>query len=310
MSKRLAVMDLGTNTFHLLVAEAGNNGFVQVDKDYEPVKLGEGGINQGTIKPDAYQRGISAMQRFANKIINNGVDNARVKALATSALRSASNGQQFVDEVKNQTGISIEIINGDKEAEYIYYGVKASGALTDDTSLVLDIGGGSVEFIICNQHQIFWKQSFEIGAVRLKDKYCTEDPISPSSVAELHAYLQVKLEPLFTAARQYPVKRLIGSAGSFETFAAIIERINQTGIDLETIKCYDFNLDEFTIMTDRLIASTQEERLAMKSIIPLRINTIVVASLITRFVLAKAQINEVAMCAYSLKEGVMAVMMD
>src|ERR1700743_1392337 len=127
MDNRFAVMDLGTNTFHLLIAEGDIDNFREVVHQHIAVKIGEGGINKGIITPAAFERGLNTMRSFQKEIEANGVQ--QVKAIATSALRSASNGNDFIKQVKAETGIHIEIINGDREAEYIYQGVKATNIL-------------------------------------------------------------------------------------------------------------------------------------------------------------------------------------
>src|SRR4051812_33886299 len=115
MSKRFAVMDLGTNTFHLLIAEANLNDIHEIVRRQVAVKLGEGGINNNIILPGAFERGISTMKDFSKQMKDFHVD--QVKAIATSALRNASNGFEFIDRVKTETGIEIEVVDGNKEAD-------------------------------------------------------------------------------------------------------------------------------------------------------------------------------------------------
>jgi exopolyphosphatase/guanosine-5'-triphosphate,3'-diphosphate pyrophosphatase len=161
------------------------------------------------------------MEKFHQNMVR--YDVGEVKAIATSALRSTSNGPDFIEQVKQKTGIAIEVIDGDREAAYIYKGVKASGCLSNDNTLIIDIGGGSVEFIICDQDHISWKQSFEIGAARLMDKFHHDDPITAEAISNLQAYLDHVLAPLFQATQNVSIQKLIGSSGAFETFAEVIE---------------------------------------------------------------------------------------
>ena len=155
---RIAIIDLGTNTFNILIVKV--NSAKTPTKLYQSkisVKLGEGGINKNFIEPVPFQRGIEAMKTYKDIMQRNAVD--KVFAFATSAIRTASNGNEFVTKVKEETGIEVTMISGDKEAELIYYGVRNALELTDDNSLIIDIGGGSTEFIIANKNKIFWKQS-------------------------------------------------------------------------------------------------------------------------------------------------------
>ncbi|WP_345330155.1 exopolyphosphatase [Mucilaginibacter defluvii] len=304
MNKRVAVMDLGTNTFHLLITQGGINDYTVLEHEHIAVRIGEGGINKGTIQPEAFARGLATMQQFSRLIDKHHVD--RVRAIATSALRNAGNGQDFISQVKELTGIQIEIINGDTEAGLIYEGIKASGCLSANNTLIMDIGGGSVEFILGNNEGIIWKQSFEIGAARLMDKFHKTDPIPQASIVELNAYLEEKLQPLFDAVDQHKVDTLIGSSGAFETFTELIEKPKKKDFRLKDIRNYSFSTGELISVTDAVIASSHRDRASNQAIIPVRVDMIVVASLITRFVMQKLNINNVAMSTYSLKEGVLA----
>ncbi|MGF7039155.1 exopolyphosphatase [Mucilaginibacter lappiensis] len=308
MTKRVAIMDLGTNTFHLLIAEGTVNNYHEIVHYHEAVKLGEGGINKGYILPEAFERGIKTMQQFQDQIKANQVQ--EIRAIATSALRSASNGNDFINEVKAKTGIGIEIINGEQEAGLIYKGVKISGCLSDQNSLIMDIGGGSVEFILGNVDNIIWKQSFEIGAARLMDLFHRTDPIPPASIEALNLYLEDSLPDLFSAVTGHQVDTLIGSSGAFETFAEVIETEKGNPFDLKTTKNYSFDEEELLTQTNKFVQSTHLQRAANKAIIPVRVDMIVVASLITRFIMHKLEIHKVLMCTNSLKEGVLAGMLD
>ena len=300
-------MDLGTNTFHLLIAEGTINDFREIAHEHIAVKLGEGGINKDVIVPEAFERGMATMKRFKNDIDKNNVQDTR--AIATSALRNASNGQGFIDKVKQETGIAIEIIDGNKEAAFIFNGVKTAGLLSAQTSLILDIGGGSVEFIIGNKEGILWKQSFEIGAARLMERFHHTDPIRPAAIEAINLYLEDTLVDLFTAVKENAISNLIGSSGAFETFAELAALKRSDAFDLKNTKNYLFDYEELLTVTDELILSTHAEREANQAIIPVRVDMIVVTSLITRYIIQKLEINNVALCTYSLKEGVLAEMM-
>ncbi len=298
-------MDLGTNTFHLLIAEHHPQKlFTEIRHEYVGVKLGEGGINEGTIKPDAYRRGVDTLINFGRLIKEYGV--TQVKAIATSAMRSASNGPQFIAEVEERAGIRIETISGDREATYIYEGVKASGCIGSQNSLIVDIGGGSVEFILGDDHHIHYKQSFEIGAARLMALFNKTDPISAENINDLHQYLNDKLSPLFAVLRDHTINNLIGSSGAFETFAELIERSKGNDFDLKQTPVYHFEWEDLKNVIKNIVRANHDERAAIKGIIPVRVDMIVVASLLTHYLMDKLKVNDVIMSAYSLKEGVIA----
>jgi len=301
-------MDLGTNTFHLLIAEKAENGFKEILHLTEAVKLGEGGMKDNLIKAEAFERGVKTMELFAEKI--RVKEASKVRAIATSAVRSTKNGNDFINEVKNRTNINIEVIDGLKEAEFIYKGVKSSGILSAEKALIIDIGGGSVEFILCNNEEISWKQSFEIGAQRLRQLFHQIDPITSENTEKLNNYLEEQLQELFLAMKNVEVRHLIGSSGSFETYAEMLEIDKGNPFDIHQIKTYAFQLDDFNRIAAWLKQSSHEERLNKKGIIPLRVDMIVVASLITSFIMQKLEIQKLSMTTYSLKEGVLAEMLE
>ena len=174
----------------------------------------------------------------------------------------------------------------------------------------MDIGGGSVEFILGNENGILWKQSFEVGAARLMDKFHKIDPITPGAIAELNQYLEERLAALFNGVASYDIDHLIGSSGAFDTFAEVIEADKgNNSFDIKKIMNYDFNTGDLINTTDMLIRSSHDERAANKSIIPIRVDMIVVAAIATRFIMEKLNINKVTLSTNSLKEGVVADML-
>nr|MBC7614127.1 exopolyphosphatase [Pseudopedobacter sp.] len=300
-----AVIDIGTNTFHLLVAKVDESKNIQViHKNTIAVKLGEGGVNKGFITDAAYQRGIDALIQFRKELNENGIKD--VFATATAAVRDASNGQDFIDEVLAKADIRINIIDGLKEAEYIYYGAKAAQTLSKDKSLIMDIGGGSVEFIICTEDEVFWKNSYRLGAARLlADYYFTDDSITNESLTEIEYHFSQQLNSLFEAFKQHQPKKLIGTAGSFDSYASMIALKTQTIFDPQKMSSYDFNHKDFEELISKIIKSTHQERVNMEGLIPLRVDMILMASILTRYILEKGNIQEVTTCTYSLKEGLL-----
>ncbi|QNN43354.1 Ppx/GppA phosphatase family protein [Pedobacter roseus] len=300
---RVAVIDLGTNTFHLLIAETAGKELKILYKTNIPVKLGEGRINDNIIIPAAFERGVKCLQNFSHTIAEYQVE--QVRATATSAVRSAENGQDFVNAVKEQAGITIETISGDEEAELIFQGVKLSGAITD-LSLIMDIGGGSVEFILCDTEKLIWKKSYNIGAARLMQQFFKSDPINDGDKNAILFHIQNQLADLFDICEKHQPKVLIGSAGAFETFAELTIRKNNLKADINTIKTFEFNFDDYIEIAGKLLNSTHQERATMPGIIPLRVDMIVIAALITNYVLGRAKINRLRLSTFDLKMGVLA----
>jgi exopolyphosphatase/guanosine-5'-triphosphate,3'-diphosphate pyrophosphatase len=296
----IAIIDLGTNTFHLLIAEINENIPQIIFQETIAVKLGEGGMKDGMINASAFDRGISAIKQFKTSIDHYGV--FQIKAFATSALRSASNSKTFTEKIVKETGIKIEIIDGNREAELIFSGVRAAINMKDQSSLIMDIGGGSVEFIICDQDQIFWKKSFDIGAARLMGQYHKSDPISESNISELHSYLNLVLTDLNTQLSIQKPKQLIGSAGAFETFASMLNPDFKSGFEKPE---FNIDLDKFEKISKFIIGSNHEERAVTAGIPRVRVDMIVVATLLTNYVLSLHEFKTLKLSTYSLKEGVL-----
>ncbi|WP_142603815.1 Ppx/GppA phosphatase family protein [Solitalea koreensis] len=302
---KLAVIDMGTNTFHLLIAEVKNGKLDELYKENIAVKLGEGGINKKIIVPTAFQRGLKAISYFDIKLKEFQVD--QLKAIGTSALRNAANGRAFAEEVQKIIGQKIEVIDGDREAELIYKGVREAVELKSHRSLIMDIGGGSVEFIICDENEIFWKQSFEIGASRLIQKFQLSDPISKQNIKELEDYFSQVLVPLFIAAEETKIDQIIGSAGSFETFTEMIcQHFHHSSLHEKTD--FKFVLSEFDHIYQWLMSSTHTDRILNTAIIAMRADMIVVSAVLTNFVLKKIGAKHMLLSTYALKEGVLAEM--
>lgn len=304
---RVAVMDLGTNTFHLLIAQGTPDDMRVIWHQTEAVKIGEGGINKGIIQPAAFARGVKCMQEFMQHISDSGA--TTIRAIGTSALRNASNGADFIDKVLQKTGIQIEVITGEQEAAFIYKGIAASGCLTEENALIMDIGGGSVEFIIGNRNEVLWKQSFEIGAARLMAMFHKADPIPVQSIKEMSRYLTGALTGLFKAAIEFKPTLLVGSSGAFESFAEVIETESGRPFNPRKVKTYNFDTDDLLGLIERIAKSTHRWRAATKGIIPVRVDMIVSSSLLTIFIMQKLGLVDVSMSTWSLKEGVMAEML-
>lgn len=295
---KVAVIDLGTNTFHLIIADICNGEVTVTYKTNHPVRLGEGRINENLIIEAAFERGLHTLKDFSQLISKHEVE--LVKATATSAIRSAANGPDFVRAAKRHAGIDIDVISGDEEAAYIFEGVRATGVISQ-TSLIMDIGGGSTEFIICNENELLWKKSYNIGVVRLMQAYFHADPINTAEQEAIKTHLDTVLADLKEVLNKYQPRHLIGSAGAFESFASML------AIDLNPHAAPHsaIQLDAYRKLADHLIASTHLERKEMPGLIKLRVDMIVMAVLITDYIIEAAKITELSLSTYDLKMGVL-----
>jgi exopolyphosphatase / guanosine-5'-triphosphate,3'-diphosphate pyrophosphatase len=301
---RVAVIDLGTNTFNLLIADVQQSDFRVVHAGREVVKLGEASINEGRIAEAAYRRGIEAFMNHARVIREKNA--ATVRAFATSAIRDAQNGRQFTDEILQKTGIEIEVIDGEREAELIYLGNRLAVDLRTEAHLIMDIGGGSTEFIIANHERIFWKKSFRLGVARLLEKFKPEDPISAQTITAVRQYLAQELQPLVKALAEYRVNCLVGSSGGFESVVDMIAAAYAREEVVDEKHCYRVSLGDYFNMSQRVVHSTAAERERMGGLIPMRRDMIVLTYLLIDEVVALSGVREFKVSTYALKEGALA----
>lgn len=299
---KIAVIDIGTNTFNLLIASKPRNKLVLNKVTKEFVFLGKGGINKNIIQDDAILRAITTLKEFKALCLEYKVDS--VRAIATSAVRNASNRLSFVQQVLDETSIEIQIINGDTEAKYIYEGARESIDFERKPILLMDIGGGSTEFIICNNQKIFWKRSFEIGAARLFEQYQKSDQITTSEIEEIEDHIEKTLLPLFNTLQEFAINTLVGSSGSFTSFAKIIANKLGKPDDLIKTSNYIFNIKEYNYIHQSILNSTLKQRLHIKGLIKERAPMIVVGTVLVNFLLRRLNIEHFKLARYALKEGV------
>jgi len=299
---RLAVIDCGTNTFNLLIVEFDNQKkYSKIFNTRIPVKLGQGSINEGFIGDEPFKRGVDAMKTFNEEIAKYNV--LKVLAFATSAIRDAVNGKDFVAEVKKQTQIEVVIIDGNREAELIYLGNKEAVTLSNSISLIMDIGGGSNEFILANTSGVLWKHSFPIGAARMLEKFTPSDPITENEIKDINDYMQAQLQPIFEATKHFPPIELIGSSGAFDSIVDMVSgEYDGEGIS-ETKTCYTIDMNNYFQISKRVKNSTLEERKKIKGLVSMRLDMIVISCLMVDFILNSFQIQKMRVSSYSLKEG-------
>lgn len=301
---KIGIIDLGTNTFNLLIAELDDKGgYKPTYRSKVGVKLGEGSFEKKYITEAAMERAFLALEAQITVIKNQYCD--KVLAFATSAVRSASNANDFVSKVKERFGITIHVIDGDREASMIYNGVQLSGALTNENALIMDIGGGSTEFVAANDQEILWKRSYELGVSRLLEKHKPQDPISDSTLKEIEESLESQIGDVFEIAENEGIKTLIGSSGSFDTFSDVISKRIGTYEDTNSVLSLDLSRDILDKYLDELVRSTRIQREAMDGMVAMRVNMIVMSAIFVRLVLNKTNIETVKLSKYSLKEGVL-----
>lgn len=298
--ERKAVIDLGTNTFNLLIAEPDSPSFRIVYHEKLPVLLGMGGINEGYIAEDAMERAKEALSSYVKKARSLGAND--IIGIGTSALRGASNSEDLLRFAKESLGFEIQIVSGIKEAEYIFMGVALSFPF-DKPGLIMDIGGGSTEFVYVKDRSIDWSGSFDIGVSRIYQILDKPDQFDTFLVEKIERIIEEKLGDHLNTIK---TDVLIGSSGTFET---LYEMINERTFP-DTNQGVSIDVAELRETLDWCIISNLEERMNNPWIVPLRKKMLPIAAVKIRTILEKLNIKEVYVSPFSLKEGVFAERFD
>ncbi len=295
-----AVIDLGTNTFNLLVGSVFGDKLEIIYCEKEAVLLGMNGINNGSIAEDAWMRAMQTLFRFKKRCEKHNVE--EIIGFGTSALRDAKNGELFVKEVYENIGIRIHIISGSQEAQLIYRGVRW---LFDfkQAATIMDIGGGSTEFIAANAGGIVDAQSFDIGVSRLYQNLNKRNNLAANDFKFINEYLEARTGRFFEEDRS---TLLIGASGSFETFYEMIFQKKFTAEE----KMVTLPLLPLLDQLNWVIDSRYEDRINHKWIVPMRKKMIPIAAFKIKWIIQKLNADRVLLSPYSLKEGAFGLVGD
>lgn len=297
--KRIAVIDLGTNTFNLLIVDKLDANFVEVFGTKVGVGLGLGGINDNFIREDAIERAVETLLNY--KMICTEYQVADIIAYGTSAIRNAKNQAEFTQRIEREIGIEIRVISGQREAELIYNGVTI-GLAVENPFLIMDIGGGSTEFIIGDKYQLIQSGSFEIGAARIYQAFQFSDPFTIQDCQEIETYLENGVGDFFD---NLTIDQLVGASGSFETFYELLADTSYPSGQYVTLE-----LDALNQQLEKIIFSTIEERERDQRIIPIRKKMAPIAAVKIRWIIRKLSIQTILISPYSLKEGVISELIN
>ncbi|MFE3252613.1 exopolyphosphatase [Streptomyces sp. NPDC059209] len=301
---RVAAIDCGTNSIRLLVADAdpATGELVDLDRRMTIVRLGQDVDRTGRLAPEALERTFAACREYAAVIKEHGVD--RVRFVATSASRDAENRDAFVRGVLDILGVEPEVITGDQEAEFSFTGATkelAGRADLEKPYLVVDIGGGSTEFVV-GSDRVAAARSVDIGCVRLTERHRPADPATPADITALRADISAALD---TAARDVPfgeARTLVGLAGSVTTVAAIA--LGLTAYDSEAIHHSRIPFEVVREITTTLLCSTHAERATIPVMHPGRVDVIVTGALILLTVMERTGAREVVVSEHDILDGI------
>ncbi|MEV0380661.1 Ppx/GppA phosphatase family protein [Nonomuraea sp. NPDC050643] len=308
---RVAAVDCGTNSVRLLVADVGDERLREVERRMEIVRLGQGVDETGRLAPDALERTFKAMRAYRELIDRHGATATRV--VATSATRDAANRQEFVDGVREIFGVEPEVISGAEEAELSFTGAtKGLLCLSPETEvpqgplppyLVVDIGGGSTEFVVGSEHAEA-ALSVDIGCVRLTERHLrgAGDPPSAPALEAVVADIEAALDRV---EAEVPVRRahtLVGLAGSVTTVAGIA--LDLPAYDPERIHHSRLSAEQVHQVTRRLLAMTHGERANVPVMHPGRVDVIGVGALILDRIVRRFAFSQVVVSEHDILDGI------
>lgn len=299
--KRIAAIDLGTNSFHVIIADIYADGsFRSVDELKEMVELAKGGLGK-RLAEDAFARGIQALKKI--KVLCESYHVDRILAYATSAIREAENGGEFIQHSIDEAGIKINAIPGKVEAELIGYAVQHGVHLTHDPVLMVDIGGGSVEFIVANDAQFYFMESKKLGVSRMTDVFRPTDPISEEDVAKLEEHYLNELQDVQNALEKNPTSTIIGSSGTMQNIGLMIATRKGLSVDI-TLNEFSYTAKDFFDFYKEFIALSAEERKQVSGLDTKRIGFINTGVVLVHTLLKNLGIERVRISTQALREGI------
>jgi exopolyphosphatase/guanosine-5'-triphosphate,3'-diphosphate pyrophosphatase len=272
---RVAAIDCGTNSIRLLIADIDGNNFREVVRDMEIVRLGQGVDETGQFHPDAIVRTLTAVDKFAAEIAKRGVE--KIRFCATSATRDATNRHLFVDGVRERLGIELEVISGDEEAALSFAGAIKDLDPSNGPFLVVDIGGGSTEFVF-GTSTVEAARSVNIGCVRMTERHFASDPATAQQIELARTDIQAAIAQAAAVVPITKAKTLVAVAGTATTVAA-------AALDLPEYDRYAIHLSRISAQQTHDAAtmfatSTREQRLALGYMHPGRVDVIAAGSLV------------------------------
>ena len=293
----VAAIDLGTNSFHLVVARpTGNNRFEVLDREKEVVRLGSGSGDMKVLRPDAIERGVATLTRFRRIVDSSG---AELHAVATSAVREASNRNEFLRRAWDEAGVKVDVITGVEEARLIHLGVLQALPVFDHRLLVIDIGGGSTEFVLGRQGEVLDARSLKLGAIRLTERFFGKTPVKRKAVEEARTWVRAALAPGRRMVRHLGgFDVAVGSSGTILNVAEMVHA--RAGRPLRKVGGARFTADEL----DEVVADLVDG-IEVPGLDPKRADIILGGIVVLEQAFRVVGIAEMTVSDNALREGVL-----
>ncbi len=305
----LAAVDMGTNSFHLIIVKLKKDGsFKIIDREKEVIRLGSHeGKNLSLISPDETANAIKILSRF--KKLAQYYD-AKMRAVATSAVRESHNQDEFINAVFKSTGIEVEVIKGHHEAELIYRGAKKALSIENKKVLCIDIGGGSTEFVFGNNGKPVFAESVKIGAVRLSKRFFPDFLITDEAVKECEKYIEDHLSSKHNLQIDEKYDFAVGSSGTIQSVASMINSL-KTNKPIGKLNGFSFSKKELSLIVNLVMSKkTTDERLMIKGMEPKRADIIPAGLLILKKAFELFKLTKITVSEFALREGIILEMLD
>jgi len=304
MKECIAAIDMGTNSFHLIIVQVRKGGaFKIIDREREMIRLGfHKGKSFNVISEGEIETAIDILNEF-NKIAK--FYGAELRAIATSAVREAKNKDAFITKVYQETGIVVEAVDGTKEAELIYLGVLKALNVKTKRILCVDIGGGSTEFLLGDNGQVIFAESIKIGAVRLSKKFFPHHNISPESIRDCEYYISDMIHSKSNLHSHHQFDCVAGTSGTINAAASIIyfRRNNKFA---KSLNDFTFEASElFELTEDVMNCETPVDRLSIQGMEVKRADIIPAGILILKKAFEVFDIKNMTVSENALREGIM-----
>ena len=298
---RIAAIDIGTNSIHMIVVKVRPDlSFEVIDREKDMVRLGAGGLDGRSLTPTAMTAALQTLSKFRRLAESNKVD--EIIAAATSATREAENGGDFIAEASRQTGIRIRVISGTEEARLIHlaagYGVDVGGS----TAVVIDIGGGSVEITLGTATHLTMGKSFKTGVIRLTERFVRTDPLSAHDERRLIKYLNREMGAYVEQIAQSGFDRVIGTSGTILSLGALALN-EEEGAPPQDLRNQRVPAKALRRLRKRIVAADIEERLHMPGLDPRRADLSVAGSVLLDTILRGLGADDLTLCDLALREG-------
>ncbi len=298
----IAALDIGTNSFHLVVARPVETGFEIIASEKEVIRLGHGAGEMKQLEPEAIERGIASLKRM--RAISD-VHGAKLRAVATSAVREAKNRGEFIKRARKEADIEVEVISGVEEARLIHIGARYAVAVGEQPMLLCDIGGGSTELVIASGEEILLSRSFKLGAVRLTDRFFSTDALHPSAVSSCRKFVRSMLATIKPEVTELGFEIAVGSSGTVEAVAKLIRKLNDEPEPKSFNRC-EFSAKDVTKVLELLAdVPTVKQRAKIFDLDSSRAEIILAGAVILESIAQSFDVKTFTYSDYALREGVL-----